>query len=295
MIFSVSNVDEKRKQFRKNLESGKTLRFVGSFSPLISRLIEEKGFEGLYVSGAVISSDLALPDVELVTMSELIQRGSVLVKNSSLPGLVDADTGFGGSLNLARTVQQIEQAGFCGLHIEDQTSPKRCGHLNNKKLISITKMQKKLEIAVKAKTDSSFLVAARTDARGVEGLEGAIKRAKAYVEAGAEAVFPEALETADEFKKMREAVNVPLIANMTEFGKSELLSCKELEKAGYNIILYPVTAWRWALKAVQKGLEQLGTQGHQKELLGDMLTRKELYDLLKYNEYIEWDEDIDNF
>ena len=295
MVFSVSNVNEKRKQFRKDLESGKTLRFIGSFSPLISRLIEEKGFEGLYVSGAVISSDLGLPDVEMVTISELLQRGSVLIKNSSLPGLVDVDTGFGGPLNLARTVQQIEQAGFCGLHIEDQTSPKRCGHLNNKKLISIAKMQKKIKITVKAKTDSSFLVAARTDARGVEGLEGAIKRAKAYVEAGAEAIFPEALEITDEFKKMREAVDVPLIANMTEFGKSELLSYKELEKTGYNIILYPVTAWRWALKAVQKGLEQLETQGHQKELLRDMFTRKELYDLLKYNEYIEWDEDINNF
>ena len=295
MVFSVTDISKKRKQFRKDLQSEKTLRFVGSFSPLISCLIEEKGFEGIYVSGAVISSDLGLPDVEIVTMSELLQRGSTLIKNSFLPGLVDADTGFGGPLNLARTVQQIEQAGFCGLHIEDQTSPKRCGHLNNKKLVSIGKMQKKVEIAIKAKTDPSFLVAVRTDARGVEGLEGAIKRAKAYVEAGAEAIFPEALETAAEFKKMREAVGVPLIANMTEFGKSELLSYKELEKLGYNIILYPVTAWRWALKAVQKGLEQLETQGHQKELLNQMLTRKELYDLLKYNEYVEWDEDIDNF
>ena len=193
MVFSVSNVSEKRKQFRKNLKNGKALRFIGSFSPLISRLIETKGFEGIYVSGAVISSDLVLPDVEIFTLSELLQRGSVLIKNSSLPGLVDADTGFGGPLNLARTVQQIEQAGFCGLHIEDQESPKRCGHLNNKKLISIAKMQKKIEIAIKAKTDSSFLVAARTDARGVEGLEGALKRAKAYVEAGSGSYFPRKL------------------------------------------------------------------------------------------------------
>lgn len=295
MVFSVSDISAKRKQFRKSLTSKKALRFVGSFSPLVSRLIEEQGFEGIYVSGAVISSDLSLPDVEMVTVSELLQRGSTLVKNSFLPGLVDADTGFGGPLNLARTVQQIEQAGFCGLHIEDQTSPKRCGHLNNKKLVSIGKMQKKVEIAIKAKTDSSFLVAARTDARGVEDLNGAIKRAKAYVEAGAEAIFPEALETVDEFKKMREAISVPLIANMTEFGKSELLSYKELEKIGYNIILYPVTSWRWALKAVQKGLKQLASQGHQKDLLGEMFTRKELYNLLKYNEYVEWDEDIDNF
>lgn len=295
MVFSVPDISKKRQRFKKDLTGGKILRFVGSFSPLVSRIIEKQGFEGIYVSGAVISSDLGLPDVELVTLSELTDKGSSLIQNSSLPGLVDADTGFGGVLNVARTVQKLESAGFCGLHIEDQKSPKRCGHLDNKKLISIKEMQKKIKIALKAKTDSSFLIAARTDARGVEGMEAAIERGKAYVAAGAEAIFPEALKTEEEFKRFREAVDGPLIANMTEFGKSELLSAKTLEQIGYNVVLYPVTSWRWALKAVEKGLKQLASQGHQKDLLNEMLTRKELYELLKYDEYAKWDEGVGDF
>ena len=291
MIFSMPDISKKRKTFRENLKKGKTLRFVGSFSPLVSRIIEERGFEGIYVSGAVISSDLALPDVELVTLSELAQRGASLAADSFLPGLVDADTGFGGVLNVARTVQTLERTGFCGLHLEDQKSPKKCGHLDNKKLINTKEMQKKIKAAIKAKADPSFLIVARTDARGVEGLEAAIERAKAYIDAGAEAVFPEALETAEEFEKFRQAVDMPLIANMTEFGKSELLSAKKLEQMGYNIVLYPVTAWRWALKAVDKGLKQLASDGHQKNLIEEMLTRKELYELLRYEEYSKWDED----
>lgn len=291
MIFSVSDIKKKRQKFRSDLTGGKILRFVGSFSPLVSRLIEKQGFEGIYVSGAVISSDLALPDLELFTLSELVERGSALAQHSSLPGLVDADTGFGGILNVARTTQKLEQAGFCGLHLEDQKSPKRCGHLDNKKLIDIKEMQKKIKTALKSKTDTAFLISARTDARGVEGLDKAIERAKAYVEAGAEAIFPEALETEEEFKKFREAINVPLIANITEFGKSDLLSSKILEQIGYNIILYPVTSWRLALKAVEKGLKQLSIDKHQKKLLNEMLTRKELYELLSYEEYSKWDQD----
>ena len=294
-IFSIPDIRKKRQKFRKDLKSGKILRFAGSFSPLVSCLIEKHGFEGIYVSGAVISSDLALPDVELVTLSELANRGSHLIQNSVLPGLVDADTGFGGILNIARTVQKLEQAGFCGLHLEDQKSPKRCGHLENKKLINIKEMQKKIKVALKAKTEPSFLIAVRTDARGVEGLDSALKRAKAYVAAGAEAIFPEALETEKEFEQFRQAVDVSLIANMTEFGKSPLLSAERLEQMGYNIILYPVTLWRLALKAVDKGLWQLASQGQKKELLNEMLTRKELYDLLKYDEYSKWDEAISGF
>ncbi len=289
MIFSIPDVNKKRLKFRKDLKSGKLLRFVGSFSPLVSCLIEKQGFEGVYVSGAVISSDLGLPDVELVTLSELEERGSVLVQQVTLPGLVDADTGFGGTLNVARTVQKLEQAGFCGLHIEDQQSPKKCGHLNNKKLIDIKEMQKKIESALKVRIDSSFLISIRTDARAGEGLDKAIERAKAYISAGAEAVFPEALKTKAEFEKFREKVNVPLIANMTEFGKSELLSTKELEDIGYNIVLYPVTVWRLALKAVEEGLMDIKAKGHQKDLIKKMFTRHQLYELLRYDEYSKWD------
>ena len=277
------DINKKRQKFRQDLKQGKTLRFVGSFSPLVSRIIEEQGFDGLYVSGAVISSDLRLADLELITLSELSDRGGLLVRDSSLPGLADADTGFGGLLNVARTVQKLEQAGFCGLHIEDQQSPKKCGHLNHKSLISLSEMQKKIQTALKARRDPDFLIVARTDARGVEGMESAIKRAKAYIEAGAEALFPEALKTPAEFRQFRSAVDGPLIANMTEFGQSELLSFTQLESMAYNIILYPVTLWRLALKAVKDGLEQIKAEGHQKNLTDKMLTRKALYHLLNYN------------
>lgn len=291
-MFATPDITKKRKDFINNLKQKKILRFVGSFSPLISKLIQKQGFEGIYISGAIMSSDLGLPDVEMLTRCELQSRGSLLVQQSTLPSLIDADTGFGGNLNVARTTQKLEQAGFCGLHLEDQQSPKRCGHLNNKKLIDIKQMQQKIEISIKAKTDSNFLIVARTDARGVEGLDNAIKRAKAYVEAGAEAIFPEALQTIEEFKKFRAAVDVPLIANITEFGKSELLSAQQLEQIGYNIILYPVTIWRVALKAVENALIQINSEGDQKKLLKQMFTREQLYELLQYDEYIKWDKKV---
>ena len=277
------DTSKKRQKFRQDLKQGKTLRFAGSFSPLVSHIIEQEGFDGLYVSGAVISSDLKLADLELITLSELSDRGGLLVQNSSLPGLADADTGFGGLLNVARTVQKLEQAGFCGLHIEDQQSPKKCGHLKHKSLIGLSEMQEKIQTAFKARKDSNFLIVARTDARGVEGMPSAIKRAKAYKEAGAEALFPEALKTKEEFQRFRDAVDGPLIANMTEFGQSELLSFTELESMGYNIILYPVTLWRLALKAVQEGLKQIKAEGQQKNLTDKMLSRKALYHLLNYD------------
>ena len=285
MAFITPDLRKKRENFKKELKSGKLMRFVGSFSPLATRLIEEEGFEGVYISGAVMSSDLALPDRELITLSELMERGGAIAQNSPLPGLVDADTGFGGPLNVARTVQKLEQVGFCGLHLEDQKTPKKCGHLDHKPVVSTKEMQKKIESALKARSDSDFLIAIRTDSREEEGLDSSIKRAKAYIEAGAEALFPEALKTKQEFEKFRDAVSVPLIANMTEFGKSELISMNELEKIGYNIVLYPVTIWRVALKAVKEGLQELNKAGHQKDLISKMFTRKQLYELIKYEEY----------
>ena len=284
-----SHVSQNRIRFVQNLNGNKTLRFVGSFSPLVSKMIEQAGFEGIYVSGAVISSDLGLPDIELINLSELAERGSSIIAKTKLPSLADADTGFGGLLNVARTVQVLEQKGFSGLHLEDQKSPKKCGHLDNKKLIDTKQMCQKIEVALKARTDSNFLIVARTDARGVEGFEATLKRAKAYVQAGAQALFPEALETKEEFQKLREVIKVPLIANMTEFGKSELLTYEELNAIGMNLVLYPVTTWRWALKAVETGLKELDSKGSQKKLLSQMLTRKELYELLEYNEYSKWD------
>ena len=276
---------EKRKKFIQDLGSGRLLRFVGSFSPLVSRMIEEAGFEGVYVSGAVLSSDLALPDLELITLSELVARGGVCIQSTKLPGFADADTGFGGALNVVRTVRELEKAGFCGLHLEDQKSPKRCGHLDHKELVSVSVMQKKITRALDARSDSHFLIAARTDARGVEGLDKAIDRAKAYQDAGAGAIFPEALIGWREFEAFRKGLSLPLIANMTEFGKSDLISCQDLQNLGYNMVLYPVSLWRLALKAAEQGLQQLHKEGHQKDLLDKMLGREELYRLLKYTEY----------
>ncbi len=289
LIFSNPNVYEKRKKFRASLCNKKILRFIGTFSPLVSKLIEKKGFEGLYVSGAVISSDLCLPDLEMNHLSDLTTRGGQMIASSPLPALADADTGFGGNLNVARSVQKLEMAGFCGLHLEDQESPKKCGHLDNKKLISTKSMQKKIEVALKAKTDPNFLIMARIDARGPEDLKATIERGRAYLSAGAEALFPEALENKEEFEEFRQKVDGPLLANMTEFGKSKILSAKALEKMGYNIALYPVTLWRLALKAVQQGLEVLDSEGNQKKLLAQMLSREELYELIQYEKYVEWD------
>ncbi len=285
MAFTLFDIAKQRKKFKQDLKSGKLIRLIGSFSPLVSKMIEKIGFEGIYISGAVISSDLAWPDLELHTLSELISRGRLIIQTSSLPSLIDIDCGFGSSLNVARSTIEAQRAGFCGLHLEDQKSPKKCGHLDNKKLISIKEMQEKIKISLKSRTDPLFLISARTDARGVEGLDGAIQRARAYQEAGAEMIFPEALENREEFEQFRQKIDVPLIANMTEFGKSELLSCQTLEKIGINIALYPVSAWRLALKAVERGLESLHAEGCQKHLLSAMLNRKELYKLLNYSEY----------
>ena len=268
------------------LKRPKIMRFVGSFSPLVSRMIEESGFEGVYVSGAVLSSDLTFPDLELTGLSEAAGRGGDIIRASALPALADADTGFGSLWSLARGVKELEQAGFCGLHLEDQQSPKKCGHLENKKLISVPQMCTKINTLLKARTDPNFLIIARTDARGVEGFRSAVQRAKAYQSAGAEAVFPEALETKKEFEQFRQAVKGPLIANVTEFGKSPLLSAHELESMGYNMALYPVTTWRLALKAAAVGLTYLSQKKRsQKKLLDKMLPRQELYNLLKYSEY----------
>ena len=295
MLFAKKSPTQKRADFRVALKSGKLLRFPGAFSPLVSMLIERQGFEGIYISGAVLANDLGLPDVGLTTLSEVSQRGRVIARASELPAIIDADTGFGEPMNAARTVQELEELGLCGCHFEDQQNPKRCGHLDGKSLVPAGDMIKKIRAAATARRDANFVVIARTDARASEGLDGAISRAKAYVDAGADMIFAEALPDEGEFAKFKKAVNVPLLANMTEFGKSKLLTTKQLADAGVNVVIYPVTSLRLAMKAVEDGLAVLKKEGTQESLLPEMQTRAELYDLLRYKDYEQFDKDVFNF
>ncbi len=286
---------EKRKDFRAALKSGKLLRFPGAFSPLVAMAIQRHGFDGVYVSGAALAADLGLPDIGLTTLSEVAARGGAIARATDLPALIDADTGFGEALNVARTIQTLEDAGLCGCHLEDQVNPKRCGHLDNKSLVTTQAMVEKIRAAASARRDRNFVVMARTDARASEGLDGAMARAKAYVDAGADAIFPEALADEREFEKFRKAIKVPLLANMTEFGKTKLLTAKQLSDLGINIVIYPVTTLRLAMKAVEEGLAVLKKAGTQASLLKEMQTRAALYELLRYEDYAKFDKGVFNF
>ncbi|GMT49211.1 MAG: 2-methylisocitrate lyase [bacterium] len=295
MLFRKKNPQDKRKDLRKALKTNKLLRFPGAFSPLVSLLIEEMAFDGVYISGAVLSNDLALPDIGLTTLTEVSERGRRIARVTELPAIIDIDTGFGETMNVVRTIQELEELGLCGCHLEDQVNPKRCGHLDNKKLVDQDAMVKKIRAAERAKSDPAFLLIARTDARTTEGLDQAIERAKAYVDAGADMIFPEALQDEKEFEAFRKAMDVPLLANMTEFGKSKLLTYKELQDIGFNIVIYPVTTLRLAMKAVEDGLSHILEEGSQEGLLTQMQTRKRLYEILRYEDYNKFDEDIYNF
>jgi methylisocitrate lyase len=295
MLFSQKSFSQKRADFRAALKSSKLLRFPGAFSPLVSMLIERQGFEGVYISGAVLANDLSLPDIGLTTLSEVSQRGRAIARATALPAIIDADTGFGEPMNAARTAQELEELGLCGCHFEDQQNPKRCGHLDGKTLVSVNEMVKKIRAAATARRDTNFVVIARTDSRAEEGLDGAIQRAKAYLDAGADMIFAEALAEEGEFAKFKKAVNAPLLANMTEFGKSKLLTTKQLADAGVNVVIYPVTALRLAMKAVEDGLATIDKEGTQESLLQDMQTRAQLYELLRYQDYEQFDKGVFNF
>ncbi|WP_026918643.1 methylisocitrate lyase [Gordonia shandongensis] len=292
-VFSSRVTDaDKRSALRAALESGHLQRWPGAFSPLVATMIADAGFEGVYVSGAALSADLGLPDIGLTTLSEVVARGGTIARSTDLPTLIDADTGFGEPMNAARTVAMLEDAGLAGCHLEDQVNPKRCGHLDGKEVVSVDQMVRRLGAAVTARRDENFLVCARTDARGTEGLESAIDRAKAYVDAGADMIFTEALATADEFERFRGAVDVPLLANMTEFGKTELLTTSQLQDLGYNAVIYPVTTLRIAMGAVEKGLTEIAEQGTQEGLLDRMQHRARLYEFLRYADYNAFDDTL---
>lgn len=295
LLAASTSAADKRAAFRAGLESGRIQRLPGAFNPLVAKLIQEIGFEGVYVSGAVLSADLGLPDIGLTTLTEVAGRGHQIARVTDLPVLIDADTGFGEPMSAARTVTVLEDAGIAGCHLEDQVNPKRCGHLDGKAVVPADEMVRRLRAAVSARRDPNFVICARTDAAGIEGIDAAIERAQAYVEAGADLIFTEALHTADDFEKFRAAVSTPLLANMTEFGKSELLSAATLEKIGYNAIIYPVSTLRLAMYAAEAGLREIYAEGTQSGLLDRMQHRSRLYELLQYECYNEFDSDIFDF
>ncbi len=258
----------------------------GAFNALVAKMAERLGFSAVYLSGGALSAGWAgLPDIGLVTQSEFAVQAAVLARATTLPVLCDADTGFGEAINVDRTVRLYEEAGAAGLHLEDQVLPKRCGHLSGKVLVDSATMASKIRAAVKARRDPEFVIVARTDARGVEGFDAAVGRAHAYLAAGADMIFPEALESADEFARFKQAVDAPLLANMTEFGRSPLLSFEQLGDMGYTAVIYPLSALRAAMHAAHEVLQTLRDQGTQKGLLDQMQTRAELYDLLGYNDW----------
>lgn len=295
LIGSAVPATDKRTAFRNALDSGRLQRFPGSFSPLVAKLVAELGFDGVYVSGAVLSADLGLPDIGLTTLTEVSARGAQIAAVTDLPTFIDADTGFGEPMNVARTVTTLEDAGLAGCHLEDQVNPKRCGHLDGKAVVSTPEMIKRLRAAVSARRDPNFIICARTDAAEIEGIPAAIDRAKAYADAGADLIFTEALRTPAEFEQFRAAVKTPLLANMTEFGKSELLTAGQLADIGYNVVIYPVTTLRLAMYAVEVGLREIAETGTQSGLLDRMQHRSRLYELLRYADYSEFDSDIYNF
>jgi len=292
MHFTKKNSSEKRIDLKKKLKEKKILRFPGAYNPLTAKLINEIGFDGVYISGGVMSNDLGIPDIGLTTLKEVSYRANQISRVSDLPSIVDADTGF---KNCEKTITTFEDLGLSGCHIEDQIDEKRCGHLDNKEIIPLSEMEKKIKSCIKARKDANFLIIARTDANAVEGLDKTIDRIKAYEDAGADIIFPEAMKDEKEFEKIRKNSKVGLLANMTEFGKSKLLSANELENLGYNIVIYPVTTQRLAMKNVEDGLRVIFKDGHQNNIIDKMQTRKRLYELVEYEKYNTPDKKITDF
>ena len=292
MHFIQKEPKEKRASLVQKLKSNKILRVPGAYNPLTAKVIEEIGYDAVYVSGGVMANDLGFPDIGLTTLEDVSTRSYLISRVTNLPTIVDIDTGF---KSCEKTIQTFEEFGVAAVHLEDQIERKRCGHLDNKELISTDEMVKKIKECVSAKKDENFKIIARSDAKAVEGIEKMIDRCKAYIDAGAEIIFPEALENEKEFEIVRKALNSYLLANMTEFGKTKLLNYKDLENLGYNIVIYPVTTQRLAMESVEDGLRDIFKDGHQNNIIDKMQTRKRLYEIVEYEKYNALDEKIYNF
>ncbi len=292
MHFTKKSSYEKRIELRNRLKKQKILKFPGAYNPLTAKLISEIGFDGVYISGAVMANDLGIPDIGITTLKEVSYRANQIARISDLPSIVDADTGFG---NCKETIETFENLGLSGCHIEDQIDQKRCGHLDNKEIIPLSKMVDKIKTAANSKKDNNFLIIARTDANIVEGINKTIERVKAYEDAGADIIFPEAMKDEKEFEQIRKNTKINLLANMTEFGKSKILPANTLEKLGYDIVIYPVTTQRLAMKNVEDGLRDIFKNGHQNNIIDKMQTRKRLYELVDYEKYNTPDKKITDF
>ncbi len=267
----------------RDLLDRKCLALPGAINALSARLIERLGFEAMYLSGAVLANSVGgMPDTGLMTLSESEAHSAAIARVTTVPIIADADTGYGEAENAARTVRVLEQAGVSGVHIEDQVFPKRCGHLEGKELVPAEAFCEKIQAAASAKACEDFLLIARTDARGVAGIDETIRRANLYLEAGADAIFPEGLRSAEEFRQVGDQVDTYLLANMTEFGTTPYLRVADFEEMGYNMVIFPVTLQRSAMKAMEGVLEAIRDTGTQESMLSQMQTREELYDLLDY-------------
>ena len=284
------SLDDPVKVMRKAIAEDGIIKIPGAHDAMAALLAKKAGFKSIYLSGAALTASLGLPDLGVLTLTELANRTREIVRATGMPLLVDVDTGYGSILNVTRTVFEMVEAGAAAIQIEDQDLPKKCGHLNGKKLVSKEEMVQKIQAARKA--DPNLVIVARTDAYGMEGLEEAVDRAKAYFDAGADVIFPEALETAEDFRTFAERVDFPLLANMTEFGRTPMFSAKEFEDMGYKMVIYPVTSLRIAAKAIELLYDEIYQKGTQKDLLGNMQTRQELYDTLLYDAYEDLDESI---
>ncbi|MCH1626832.1 methylisocitrate lyase [Fredinandcohnia quinoae] len=282
--------EELAKQFRIKMMDSTILQIPGAYDGMSALLAKKAGFEALYLSGAAYTASRGLPDLGINTSEEIATRAKDLIRATNLPVLVDIDTGFGGVLNTARTAREMVESKVAAVQIEDQELPKKCGHLNGKKLVRCEDMMQKIRII--KEVAPTLLVIARTDALAIEGMDGVIERANKYIEAGADAIFPEALTTEDEFLRVKNEVNAPLLANMTEFGKTPYYRASEFELFGYSMVIYPVTSLRVAAKAIEDVLNEIHQAGTQKNSLDKMQTRKELYETIHYFDFEKLDSEI---
>lgn len=288
---------EKARKLRKLLaEPGACLPVPGAFNAIVAKLVERAGFPALYVSGAGTANGVGgYPDIGMMTLSEMAQQAGYIARATHIPAIADADTGFGEAINVFRTVQEYERAGLSGLHIEDQVFPKRCGHLDGKQVISTGQMAEKIAAAVAARQDKDFLLIARTDAKAIHGFDDAVQRAHAYLKAGADMIFPEALQTEAEFAEFARQVQAPLLANMTEFGKTPMIPLASFQQMGYKMVIYPMTMFRVMMKAMADALAELQATGTQAGFMDRMTSRAELYEILHYSAYTELEKDLGQF
>lgn len=290
LISEQSSQEKLANEFKKRMEKEEILKIAGVHDGMAGLVAKKTGFQAIYLSGAALTASKGLPDIGLLNSTEVADRAKEIVRATNLPILVDVDNGFGGPLNIARTVKELMEAKVAAIQMEDQKIPKKCGHLNGKQLVSTEEMVEKIRMV--KKVAPSLILIARTDAHAVEGMEQAIERAKAYLEAGADAIFPEAMTNESEFTKVSKELNVPLLANMTEFGKTPYFTANQFQQMGYSMVIYPVTSLRVAAKAYERAFTEILEKGTQKDILEDMQTREELYEIIQLHDYEELDNKI---